>query len=125
MTRRCASELKHVQCDEIWSICYTKERNAPGAKTAQTFAGDVWTWISICADSKLICNWFVGGRDGKFAHIFMDDLAARLNHRVQMTTDGHKAYLNGIELITRCWSSCSAHHQTALRAATAPQSARV
>ena len=88
---------KHVQCDEIWSFCYAKERNAPGAKTAPTFAGDVWTWTSICADSKLICNWLVGGRDAEFAHMFMDDLAARLNHRVQMTTDGHKAYLNAIE----------------------------
>ena len=88
---------KRVQCDEIWSFCYAKEKNAPTAKTAPTFAGDVWTWTSICADSKLICNWFVGGRDAEFAHMFMDDLAARLNHRVQMTTDGHKAYLNAIE----------------------------
>lgn len=52
---------------------------------------------NICADSKLICNWFVGGRDAEFAHVFMDDLAARLNHRVQLTTDGHKAYLNAVE----------------------------
>jgi IS1 family transposase len=92
-----ALNCKRVQCDEIWSFCYAKEKNAPGAKTAPTFAGDVWTWTSICADSKLICNWFVGGRDAEFAHLFMDDLAGRLNHRVQMTTDGHKAYLNAIE----------------------------
>jgi IS1 family transposase len=88
---------KRIQYDEIWSFCYTKEKNAPGAKTAPTFAGDVWTWTSICADSKLICNWFVGGGDAEFAHLFMDDLAARLNHRVQMTTDGHKAYLTAID----------------------------
>ncbi len=88
---------KRIQCDEIWSFCYAKEKNAPGAKAAPTFAGDVWTWTSICADSKLICNWYVGGRDAEYAKEFMDDLAARLNHRVQMTTDGHKAYLNAIE----------------------------
>jgi IS1 family transposase len=88
---------KRVQCDEIWSFVYAKEKNAAAAKSAPTFAGDVWTWTSICADSKLICNWFVGGRDADYAKLFMDDLAARLNSRVQMTTDGHKAYLNAIE----------------------------
>jgi IS1 family transposase len=88
---------KRIQCDEIWSFCYAKEKNAPVAKSAPTFAGDVWTWTSICADSKLICNWFVGGRDAEFAQLFMDDLAGRLNHRVQLTTDGHKAYLTAIK----------------------------
>lgn len=88
---------ERVQCDEIWSFCYAKEKNAPGAKDAPTFAGDVWTWTSLCADSKLICNWFVGGRDAEYAKLLMDDLAARLTHRVQLTTDGHKAYLEAIE----------------------------
>lgn len=88
---------KRIQCDEIWSFCYAKEKNAPGAKAAPTFAGDVWTWTSICADNKLICNWYVGGRDAEYAKEFMDDLASRLNHRVQMTTDGHKAYLSAID----------------------------
>jgi hypothetical protein len=73
---------KRVQCDEIWSFVYAKEKNAAAAKNAPTFAGDVWTWTSICADSKLICNWFVGGRDAEYA---------------EHTTDGHKAYLNAIE----------------------------
>jgi IS1 family transposase len=88
---------KKIQCDEIWAFCYAKEKNAAAAKKAPTFAGDVWTWTSICAESKLICNWFVGGRDAEFAKLFMDDLAARLNNRVQLTTDGHKAYLQAIE----------------------------
>jgi IS1 family transposase len=88
---------KRIQCDEIWSFCYAKEKNAPGAKKAPTFAGDVWTWTSIDAESKLICNWFVGGRDAEFAKQFMDDLAARLSNRVQMSTDGHKVYLEAIE----------------------------
>jgi IS1 family transposase len=86
---------KRIECDEIWSFVYAKEKNVPD--NAPTFAGDVWTWTSICSDSKLICNWFVGGRDADFATLFMDDLASRLNSRVQMTTDGHKAYLQAIE----------------------------
>ncbi len=88
---------KRIECDEIWSFVYAKEKNVDKAKNAPTFAGDVWTWTSICADTKLICNWFVGGRDADCAKLFMDDLADRLNNRVQLTTDGHKAYLNAIE----------------------------
>ncbi len=88
---------KRIECDEIWSFVYAKEKNVHTAKSAPTFAGDIWTWTSICADSKLICNWFIGGRDADYAKLFMDDLAARLNGRVQMTTDGHKAYLQAIE----------------------------
>jgi IS1 family transposase len=88
---------KKIQCDEIWAFCYAKEKNVHTAKSAPTFAGDLWTWTSICADSKLICNWFVGGRDADFGKLFMDDLAARLNSRVQMTTDGHKVYMQAIE----------------------------
>ncbi len=88
---------KRIECDEIWSFVYAKEKNVEKAKSAPTFAGDVWTWTSICADTKLICNWFIGGRDADYAKLFMDDLADRLNNRVQLTTDGHKAYLNAIE----------------------------
>lgn len=87
---------KRIQCDEIWSFCYSKEKNADAA-TMPDFAGDVWTWTSLDADSKLICNWFVGGRDADFANHFMSDLAARLSNRVQLTTDGHRAYLNAID----------------------------
>lgn len=87
---------KRIQCDEIWSFCYSKEKNADAA-TMPDFAGDIWTWTSLDADSKLICNWFVGGRDADFANHFMSDLAARLNNRVQLTTDGHRAYLNAID----------------------------
>ena len=84
-----------IECDEIWSFVYAKEKNV--TENAPAFAGDVWTWTSICADTKLICNWFVGGRDADYAKVFMDDLASRLNNRVQLTTDGHKAYLQAIE----------------------------
>lgn len=87
---------KRIECDEIWSFCYSKERNAHKADMPD-FAGDVWTWTSIDADTKLICNWFVGGRDADFAQHFMLDLAGRLKNRVQLTTDGHKPYLNAVE----------------------------
>ena len=87
---------KRIECDEIWSFCYSKQKNADQAKTPD-FAGDVWTWTSLDSDSKLICNWFVGGRDAEFAKVFMDDLAARLDNRVQLTTDGHKAYLEAVD----------------------------
>ena len=93
---------KRIECDEIWSFVYAKEKNVEKAKKAPTFAGDVWTWTSICADTKLICNWFVGGRDADYAKLFMDDLADRLNNRVQLTTDGHKAYLQRHRECLRC-----------------------
>lgn len=88
---------KRIQCDEIWSFCYAKEKNASAAKSAPAFAGDVWTWTSLCSESKLICNWFVGGRDAEFAKLFIDDLASRLSHRVQMTTDGLKVYMDAVK----------------------------
>jgi len=87
---------KRIECDEIWSFCYAKQRNAD-AGGMPDWAGDVWTWTSIDADSKLMCNWFVGGRDAEFANHFMLDLAARLNNRVQLTTDGRKPYLTAVD----------------------------
>ncbi|MGD9983748.1 MAG: IS1 family transposase [Porticoccaceae bacterium] len=88
---------KRVQCDEIWSFCYSKAKNVPTAKAAPEDAGDVWTWTALDADSKLIVSYLVGGRDSGYAMEFMDDVAKRLANRVQLTTDGHKAYLGAIE----------------------------
>lgn len=90
-------ECKKIQCDEVWSFCYAKEKNVPNNKKGQFGYGDVYTWTAICADSKLVLSWYVGKRDLASAHMFIDDLADRLKHRVQLTTDGHKAYLNAIE----------------------------
>src|ERR1022692_4555518 len=88
---------KRVQCDEIWSFCYAKEKNVP-AELRGTFGyGDVWTWIGMDADSKLIISWLVGGRDSGSAYAFIQDLAKRLANRVQLTTDGHRAYLTAVE----------------------------
>jgi IS1 family transposase len=86
-----------VQVDEIWSFTYAKQRNVPGAKAAPEWAGDTWTWTAIEADTKLIISWLVGGRDGEYAMAFMDDVAKRLANRVQLTSDGHRAYLEAVE----------------------------
>jgi len=86
-----------VQCDEIWSFCYAKQKNVAAAKAAPEDAGDVWTWTALDADSKLIISYLVDGRDSEYAIEFMDDVASRLTNRVQMTTDGHKAYLEAVE----------------------------
>lgn len=88
---------KRVQCDEIWSFCYAKAKNIETAKTPAQGGGDVWTWTSLCADTKLICNWVVGDRSAQSAMEVMQDLKGRLANRVQLTTDGHKAYMEAVE----------------------------
>jgi IS1 family transposase len=88
---------KRIQVDEIWAFVYAKQKNVAGAKKAPANAGDVWTWTAIDADTKLIPSWFVGGRDSDAAIIFMDDLASRLANRIQLTSDGHRAYLEAVE----------------------------
>jgi IS1 family transposase len=86
---------QRVQCDEIWSFVGCKQKNAK--PEAGEWRGDVWTWTAIDADSKLAISYLVGGRDGEYAIAFMDDLRSRLESRVQLTTDGHKAYLEAVE----------------------------
>ncbi|MCW5696845.1 MAG: IS1 family transposase [Bauldia sp.] len=88
---------KRVQVDEIWSFTYAKAKNVGTAKAAPEGAGDTWTWTALDADSKLIVSWLVGGRDGEYAMAFMDDVAKRLANRAQLTSDGHKAYLEAVE----------------------------
>lgn len=88
---------RRIQCDEIWSFVYAKQKNVPTAVAAPEGAGDAWTWTALCADTKLIAGWMVGPRDGGIAFEFMQDLAGRLANRVQLTTDGHKAYLDAVE----------------------------
>mgnify|MGYP003637007526 FL=1 len=86
-----------IQCDEIWSFTYAKQKNVKTATAAPEGAGDTWTWTAIDSDSKLILSYLVGGRDSEYAMAFMDDLRGRLANRVQLTTDGHKAYLEAVE----------------------------
>lgn len=86
-----------IQCDEIWSFCYAKQKNVPEEKQGRLGYGDLWTWTTIDADTKLVPSWLVGLRDAGYAFRFMRDLQARLANRVQLTTDGHKVYLNAVE----------------------------
>ena len=90
-------KAKRVQCDEIWAFCYAKQKNVATAKAAPEGAGDLWTWTALDADNKLMISWLVGGRDAGYAHELMQDVAARLANRVQLTTDGHKPYLQAVE----------------------------
>lgn len=87
---------KRIQCDEIWSFCYAKQKNLPPELRGEYGYGDVWTWVAIDADTKLVPSWLVGLRDVEYAVAFMRDLAARLASRVQLTTDGHKPYLQAV-----------------------------
>jgi len=88
---------KRVQADEIWSFTYAKQKNVEAAKSAPDEAGDTWTWTAIDADTKLAVSWLVGGRDAEYANAFIEDLASRLVNRVQLTSDGHYAYLDAVE----------------------------
>jgi IS1 family transposase len=88
---------KRIQCDEIWSFCYSKEQNVPANKRGVFGYGDVWTWVALDADTKLVPAFMVGTRGAETAHRFMNDLASRLANRVQQTTDGHRVYLTAVE----------------------------
>ncbi len=88
---------KRLQVDEIWAFCYAKAKNVVAAKAAPAEAGDIWTWTAIDADTKLMPSWYVGKRDAEAANHFISDLADRLSHRVQLTSDGHAPYLQAVE----------------------------
>lgn len=88
---------RRVQCDEIWSFVYAKQKNVPLPLKGHFGIGDVWTWTALDADSKLMISWAIGPRDGDTAYEFMRDLADRLANRVQLTTDGHRVYLDAVE----------------------------
>lgn len=87
---------KRIQCDEIWSFVYAKQKQVTPKMAEERIAGDVWTWVAMDADTKLVCSWTVGRRDAGCATEFIQDLANRLANRVQLTTDGHKVYLNAV-----------------------------
>lgn len=93
----CDLPCRRLEVDEIWAFVYAKEKNVPRAKRAPPEAGDVWTWAAICAETKLVPVWRVGDRSGATAKDLMDDLRPRLANRVQLTTDGLKAYLEAVE----------------------------
>lgn len=88
---------KRIQCDEIWSFVGAKEANTPPNIRGQLGRGDIYTWVALDADSKLVVSWLVGKRNTEYAVAFMKDVAARLSNRVQLTTDGHKGYLVAVD----------------------------
>lgn len=88
---------RRVQADEIWSFVEMKEKQAKQKANRPENVGDIWTWTGIDADSKLIVAWFIGSRDADAAWLFMRDLASRLSNRVQLTTDGHRAYVDAVD----------------------------
>ncbi len=88
---------QRLQVDEIWAFVYAKAKNVKSAKSAPEGAGDCWTWMAIDADTKLIPSYYVGARDAEAAQMFIGDLALRLANRVQLTSDGHKPYLQAVE----------------------------
>jgi IS1 family transposase len=88
---------KRLQCDEIWSYVGAKDNNVPADKRGEFGIGSVWTWTAIDADTKLIPSWLVGTRDAGSAWDFMQDVASRMRGRVQVTTDGHRPYLEAVE----------------------------
>ncbi len=88
---------QYIQVDEIWSFCYAKDKNVPEDKQGKFGYGDAWTFIAVDAETKLVPSWLVGLRDAGYAFEFINDLKGRLNNKVQITTDGHKMYLEAIE----------------------------
>ena len=88
---------KRVQCDEIWSFIYAKEKNLPENMRGKYGVGSIWTWVGMDADTKLVISYLVGNRDAEYANIFMKDIADRIKNRVQLTTDGLRAYLDAVD----------------------------
>jgi IS1 family transposase len=90
-------KCKRIQVDEIWQFCYAKEKNVPKKLKGKFGYGDTWTWTAIDSDTKLVPAFLTGNRDARSAKMFIDDLAGRLAHRVQLTTDGLRVYLDAVE----------------------------
>ena len=88
---------RRIQCDEIWSFVGAKQKHVPAERQGEFGIGDVWTWTAIDADTKLIASWMVGTRGAESAQQFIRDLASRLSNRIQLTTDGHRMYVEAVE----------------------------
>lgn len=90
-------EVKRLQCDEIWSFVYAKQKNVPDGMEGQV--GDVWTWTALDSDTKLMVSWFVGSRDADAAYEFLSDVRSRVVTRMQLTSDGHGAYVPAVDAV--------------------------
>ena len=87
---------KRIECDEIWSFCYAKERNVPEEHKGKLGYGDVWTFVAIDADTKLVLSWYVGWREPEDAYEFARDIKERVSSTIQLSTDGHKMYYEAV-----------------------------
>jgi IS1 family transposase len=106
---------KTIQADEIWSFVYAKEKNVPEDRQGDPTVGDVWTWVAICADSKLAVSWLVGERNGADCWTFIQDLQQRVRNRIQLSTDGFVAYRGVVGLIFKGdidWATLTKHYRT-------------
>ena len=106
---------KTIQADEIWSFVYAKEKNVPEDRQGDPSVGDVWTWVAICADSKLAVSWLVGERNGADCWTFIQDLQQRVRNRIQLSTDGFVAYRGVVGLIFKGdvdWATLTKHYHT-------------
>ena len=88
---------KRLECDEIWSFVKAKNKNVPVERQGEPGIGDVWTWVALDSDTKLVPSFLVGDRSAWNARAFMTDVAGRLANRVQLTTDGLSSYLVAVE----------------------------
>jgi IS1 family transposase len=88
---------KTIECDEIWSFCHAKEQNISVEERTKFGYGDVWTFVAIDADSKLVVSWLVGERNPDYAYEFLKDVKRRLSNRVQLSTDGHRMYYQAVQ----------------------------
>ena len=88
--------VRRVQADEIWSFVYGKDKNLT-MEQVKSGLGSIWTWKAIDADTKLVISYTIGDRGADTAKAFMQDVASRINSRIQLTTDGHRVYADAVE----------------------------
>jgi IS1 family transposase len=88
-----------IEADEIWSFCYSKQKNVPEAHKGEFGYGDVWTWVALDADSKLVVTWLVGERKLHDCWTFIEDLKGRVSGRIQLSTDAHQTYRSVVGLV--------------------------
>jgi len=108
-------DCRFVECDEIWNFCYAKQKNVPSEHHGSFGYGDVWTWIAIDADTKLVPSWLVGERNMRDCYTFIEDLRERVNGRIQLSTDGHATYRGVVGLIFNGeidWAQLHKHYAT-------------
>ena len=89
-----------VQCDETWSFVYVKDKRLHQiSRRAPRIVGSVWVWVTMCSDTKLVCAWLLGDRTTESALEFLHHMKPQFRNRIQLTTDGHRAYREAVEVV--------------------------